>query len=183
MRDSKKMKRKKRTEKPRTNRVKASMKRRLTCVLITYLLMSASFGNILVLAQEAKQEQPAPATTTPNTASPTALDKVETQANTEIVPEADLVKLQDLIEQALQNNPEVKAMQRSFDMMRARVPQAKALPDPMLNIGYTGNITPIPPFDLQKNDPASGRMIGISQELPFPGKRSLRGKVASVTLP
>lgn len=59
------------------------------------------------------------------------------------------VPLNDLITEALERNPEIKAMQRSFDMMRARVPQAKALPEPMLSYGYAGN-APLPPFDIQK---------------------------------
>ena len=86
------------------------------------------------------------------------------------------LKLGHLIELALENNPEIKSMQRRFDMMRARIPQAKALDQPMLTIGYMGNITP---FQIQKGDPSSGRMITIAQDLPFPGKRSLRGKVAN----
>ena len=84
--------------------------------------------------------------------------------------------LQQLIEQALENNPEIKAMQRRFDMMRARIPQAKALDEPTLSVGYMGNIAP---FTLQKGDPSSGRSISITQDLPYPGKRSLKGKVAS----
>lgn len=89
---------------------------------------------------------------------------------------AGLPGLQQLIEQALENNPEIKAMQRRFDRVRARIPQAKALDEPMLSVGYMGNLTP---FTLQTDDPSSGRTISISQDLPFPGKRSLRGKVAS----
>ncbi len=67
-------------------------------------------------------------------------------------------------------------MQRRFDMMRARIPQAKALDEPTLSVGYMGNIAP---FTLQKGDPSSGRSISISQDLPYPGKRSLKGKIAS----
>jgi outer membrane protein, heavy metal efflux system len=103
-------------------------------------------------------------------------DKQPEEAHTNRVKR--LVSLNTLINEALENNPEIKAMARKFDMMRARIPQAKALPDPMLNIGYAGNIVPVPPFDIQKDDPASGRMIGVSQEIPFPGKRSLRGQIA-----
>jgi outer membrane protein TolC len=88
----------------------------------------------------------------------------------------DRVNLQQLIEQALENNPEIKSMQRRFDMMRARIPQAKALDQPVLSVGYMGNIAP---FYVQRDDPSSGRTISITQDLPFPGKRSLRGKVAS----
>ena len=88
-------------------------------------------------------------------------------------------KLRDLIENAFEHNPEIKEKARSYDAMRARIPQAKALPDPMLSIGTTGNITPIPPFDIQKGDPSSMRMLSFTQEIPFPGKLSLKGKIAS----
>ncbi|MCW5968666.1 MAG: TolC family protein [Blastocatellales bacterium] len=90
------------------------------------------------------------------------------------------LKLQSLIEEAAEQNPEVAAMRRRFDMMRARVPQAKALPDPMLSYGYAGNAAPLPPFDIQKGDPASARMIGFTQEIPYPGKLALKGKMANV---
>ena len=90
-------------------------------------------------------------------------------------PSRDL-RLEELIEQALANNPEIKSMQRRFDMMRARIPQAKALDGPILSVGYMGNIAP---FYVQRDDPSSGRSIGITQDLPFPGKRALKGKVAS----
>jgi outer membrane protein, heavy metal efflux system len=91
------------------------------------------------------------------------------------------VPLALLVEQALERNPEIKAMARNFDMMRARAPQAKALPDPMLEYSYAGNIVPVPPFDVQRGDPSSGRMLGVTQEIPFPGKRTLRGQVAEAS--
>ena len=92
---------------------------------------------------------------------------------------ADVEPLKGLVEEALARNPEIQAMARNFDMMRARVPQAKALPDPMLEYGYFGNIVPLPPFDIQKGDPSSARMLSVSQEIPFPGKLALKGKMAS----
>jgi cobalt-zinc-cadmium efflux system outer membrane protein len=85
-----------------------------------------------------------------------------------------------LIEEAVAQNPEVAAMRRRFDMMRARVPQAKALPDPMLSYGYAGNALPLPLFDLQKGDPASARMLSVTQEIPYPGKLALKGRMANV---
>lgn len=91
-------------------------------------------------------------------------------------PATSELRLEDLIEQALENNPEIKSMQRRFDMMRARIPQAKALDDPVLSVAYMGNIAP---FYVQRDDPSSGRSISITQDFPFPGKRSLKGKVAS----
>jgi cobalt-zinc-cadmium efflux system outer membrane protein len=134
--------------------------------VVAYLLLAAFAGSI-ALAQQ------------PSAINTEALG---TERNQQPIPPSasdaltGTPALQQLIEQALENNPEIKAMQRRFDMMRARIPQAKALDEPMLSVGYMGNITP---FQVQKGDPSSGRTISISQDLPFPGKRSLRGKVAS----
>lgn len=88
--------------------------------------------------------------------------------------------LDRLIEEALAQNPEIIAMRRNFDMMRARVPQAKALPEPMLSYGYTGNAVPLPPFDIQKGDPSSARVVSVTQEIPYPGKLAIKGKMANV---
>jgi outer membrane protein TolC len=136
----------------------------VACVLTTVLA-----GSGVALAQQPEARGAAETTVrderTQQPVPPTASDE-----------SAGIPGLQQLIEQALENNPEIKSMQRRFDMMRARVPQAKALDEPMLSIGYMGNITPL---QVQNGDPSSGRTISISQDLPFPGKRSLRGKVAS----
>lgn len=91
-----------------------------------------------------------------------------------------VVSLPELIAEALTKNPEIRAMQRSFDAMRQRVPQAKALPEPMLNAGYMGNLLPIPPFEVQKGDPSSNRFVSLTQEIPYPGKLSLKGRMANV---
>src|SRR5262245_405838 len=90
------------------------------------------------------------------------------------------ISLQMLVAEALEQNPEIIAMRRNFDMMRARAPQAKALPEPMLSYGYMGNASPIPPFDVQKGDPSSARALSFSQEIPFPGKLALKGRMANV---
>lgn len=89
------------------------------------------------------------------------------------------VSLEELIHEALENNPEIKVMQRGFDRMRARIPQAGALPDPKLTYRYMGNAAPIPPFDIQLRDPSSFRGLELMQEVPFPGKRALRQQIAS----
>ena len=49
----------------------------------------------------------------------------------------------------------------------------------MLEYGYAGNINPIPPFDIQKGDPSSARMLSFSQEFPFPGKLALKSQMAA----
>ena len=133
-------------------------------IVLAYLLIPVLAGSAVVLAQP------------PERSSSGLAKAVDRDSRSQITDQpAGLPSLQKLIEQALENNPEIKSMQRRFDMMRARIQQAKALDEPMLSVGYMGNLTP---FTLQTDDPSSGRTISISQDLPFPGKRSLRGKVA-----
>lgn len=134
--------------------------------LIGYSVIAVVAGTNIVVAQQ-------PAVTslgTDSTREGQSLTQITTGAT-----ETSAV-LQRLIEQALENNPEIKTMQRRFDTMRARIPQAKALDEPVLSVGYMGNIAP---FFVQRGDPSSGRTISISQDLPYPGKRSLKGKIAN----
>lgn len=143
------------------------MNTRLTKTLVALLIAALLLAQATVLAQ---QVSPTPQTnkfTNPQDrpAQPAVSDSVTSN-----------IMLQELVEQALENNPEIKSMQRRFDMMRARIPQAKALDEPVLSVGYMGNIAP---FYVQRDDPSSGRSISITQDLPYPGKRTLRGKVAS----
>jgi outer membrane protein TolC len=103
-----------------------------------------------------------------------------TPASTTPTAASSLV-LQSLLDDAVRVNPEIRVMQRSVDMMKARAPQETTLPEPMVSYGYAGNITPLPPFDIQKGDPSSARMLSFSQEIPFPGKLSLKGKMATMS--
>jgi len=88
---------------------------------------------------------------------------------------AEVVKLADLVAEAERKHPAIHAAARMVQAKRARVPQARALPDPQLSIGYMGDPAP---FKTQANDPASYRQFGVMQEFPYPGKRELRGKIA-----
>ncbi len=85
------------------------------------------------------------------------------------------VTLQELVGIALAHNPAIKAAAEQFLAQRARAPQARSLPDPVVYGGWMGNITP---FSVQTGDPSSYRGLTVSQALPFPGKLGLRGKVA-----
>ena len=64
----------------------------------------------------------------------------------------------------------------TVEAQRRRVPQAKSLPDPMVGIGWAGNITP---FSVQSTDPSSYRSVSASQQLLYSGKLKLRGEIAS----
>ena len=59
------------------------------------------------------------------------------------------VTLDALVGEALQKNPAIKSAARRVQALRARVPQAKSLPDPIVSGGWMGNITP---FDIQRSE-------------------------------
>jgi outer membrane protein TolC len=90
--------------------------------------------------------------------------------------DATVLRLEDAEREALQRNPAIASANHTVQAQRAKVPQAKALPDPTVGIGWMGNIKP---FSVQTDDPSSYRGVSAMQMLPFPGKRGLRGQIAS----
>lgn len=89
--------------------------------------------------------------------------------------EPSLLKLDEVVDAALATNPAVQAALHVVSADRAKIPQAKALPDPTVGAGWMGNPRP---FSVQTGDPSSYRNVSAMQMLPFPGKRSLRGQIA-----
>jgi hypothetical protein len=86
------------------------------------------------------------------------------------------VGLEDLVREALRQNPAVQSALHSVEAQRRRVPQAKTLPDPTAGVSWMGNIRP---FSVQTGDPSSYRGVEAMQMLPYPGKLKLRGEIAS----
>ena len=87
------------------------------------------------------------------------------------------MSLPALVREALDRNPEVQIAGRRVEARRARVPQAGALPDPMALYGVINEGSPIPFESFGKAD-FSEVYVGVSQDIPFPGKRGLREQVA-----
>lgn len=85
------------------------------------------------------------------------------------------VLLEDLVREAMEKNPAIQSAARRVEAFRARVPQVKTLPDPVVSVGWMGDIKP---FGVQRQDPSSFRSIAAMQEIPFPGKLKLRGQIA-----
>jgi len=81
-----------------------------------------------------------------------------------------------LINAALTNNPELKSSQARWRMFANKARQASALEDPMFMFKLQ-NMLAREPFVFNK-DPQSAKVIGISQQLPFWGKRALRQEIA-----
>jgi cobalt-zinc-cadmium efflux system outer membrane protein len=93
------------------------------------------------------------------------------------VPEPAPATLVELVREALDRNPEVQMIGHKVEARRARIPQAGALPDPTLMYGVTNEGGPLPFQSLGRSD-FSEFYLGVSQEIPYPGKRGLREKVA-----
>src|SRR6266581_4315475 len=85
--------------------------------------------------------------------------------------------LSQLIDTAIAHNPELKASDARWQMFRNRIAQARTFDDPMLMLKIQNGIF-TDPFNFRK-DPMTQKVIGISQQLPFWGKRDLKGEVAA----
>ena len=81
-----------------------------------------------------------------------------------------------LIAEALKNSPELRGAAKEAEAAGHRVRPAGALEDPMLETGLLN--VPLQPLRLNRED-MTMKMLGLSQKLPFPGKRALREQVAS----
>src|SRR3990172_13246955 len=84
-------------------------------------------------------------------------------------PEKPMVNLDQLLEEALQNNPEILAARKKWEVFKEKVPQASALPDPMLGFG----IISLPTNFTLREEEMTMKEISSSQMVPFPGKRPL----------
>jgi len=89
---------------------------------------------------------------------------------------ADDLRLQDLIQEALKNSPEILASEARARAARHRVPQAGSLSDPMFMFGYQNEGWERYTFG---KEPDAQWMFSASQMFPFPGKRSLKEEMAS----
>ncbi|HUZ95960.1 MAG TPA: TolC family protein [Edaphobacter sp.] len=84
--------------------------------------------------------------------------------------------LDDVIQEALNKNPEAQSALHAVKALERRVPQAKALPDPVASVGWAGNLAP---FSVMQGDNSSYRGVTVSEQFPYPGKLKLRGEMAS----
>lgn len=83
--------------------------------------------------------------------------------------------LDALVAEALERNPDVLATQAAVLAARQRPAQESALPDPMLALSYNNDGWA---FSLG-DQPMTRLGLMWSQDLPWPGKRALRGRIAA----
>jgi cobalt-zinc-cadmium efflux system outer membrane protein len=84
--------------------------------------------------------------------------------------EADVI-LPDLIKEALENNPQVKAAHDDWQASLEQISQAKGYPDPMLSIAHFGQ-------SIETRLGPQRNKISLSQKIPFFGKLSLKENIA-----
>ncbi len=90
-----------------------------------------------------------------------------------LVDTALAIRLDEVVEEALENNPEILAAKEKWEAQRAVVPQVRWLGDPQFGVSFEkipqGSYSP---------GAAKMRMYSISQMIPFPGKLGLKGRMA-----
>src|SRR4030066_1474749 len=89
-------------------------------------------------------------------------------------PDKPVMNVEQLIEEAVQNNPEILASKKRWEVFKEKIPQAAALEDPMFGFG----IISLPTNFSFKDEDMTMKEISISQKFPFPGKRPLMKEMA-----
>jgi len=89
-------------------------------------------------------------------------------------PEKPSLNVDQLVDEAIQNNPEILAARQRWEVFKEKVPQAYALEDPMFSFG----ITNLPTNFSFKDEDMTMKEFAISQKFPFPGKRPLMKEMA-----
>ena len=85
--------------------------------------------------------------------------------------------LAGLVAAAVANNPELKSSQARWEMFRNRIAQARSLEDPMLMLKIQNGLVNSP-LNFRR-DSMTQKVVGISQQLPFWGKRGLKEEMAA----
>lgn len=83
--------------------------------------------------------------------------------------------LDSLISKAIKVSPKIKMLKAKLIASEYMVPQVSNLPDPMLSLGLMN--LPTNSFSFTQ-EAMTGKIIGLSQQIPFPGKLSTMGKVS-----
>ena len=95
----------------------------------------------------------------------------------EAPPASQPMKLADLLAEAERSNPQIQAARHGWDSAKQVPTQASTLPDPQFVLQHVSVGSPRP-FAGYTNSDFAYVGLGISQDLPYPGKLRLRGEIA-----
>lgn len=108
-------------------------------------------------------------------AAPATAQQAASNVRTDSPSDAAVLRLDDVVQEAVDKSPEVQSAWHAVNAMARRVPQAKALPDPVASVGWAGNPAP---FSIVAADPSSNRSVTVSEQFPYPGKLKLQEAIA-----
>src|SRR5664280_1782965 len=91
----------------------------------------------------------------------------------------DSATLQKLTDEAIQNNPELKALAGKIQAFEERPSQEESLDNPRIGFGIINLPVDTLRFDQQ---PMTMKQISVLQKFPFPGKLGLKGDIARAEL-
>jgi cobalt-zinc-cadmium efflux system outer membrane protein len=83
--------------------------------------------------------------------------------------------LDNLIQKALEENPELKTAEARWHLYERKIVPARSLDDPRLS--FTFSNYPVDSFSGDET-PMTGKELGLSQTFPFPGKLAAKGEMA-----
>lgn len=86
-------------------------------------------------------------------------------------------KLADLLAEAERNNPQIQAARNAWEAAKKVPSQVSTLPDPEVMVQHMSVGSPRP-FSGYTNSEMANIALGVSQEIPYPGKLRLRGEIA-----
>jgi len=97
----------------------------------------------------------------------------------EVVPShtATVTPLADLIAEAEKNNPQIESARQGWQAAKQVPTQVATLPDPQFNLQHFSVGSPRP-FAGYTNSDFAYIGLGISQDIPYPGKLRLKGEIA-----
>jgi outer membrane protein, heavy metal efflux system len=88
-----------------------------------------------------------------------------------------VTSLEDLLAEAERNNPQIEAARQSWQAAKQIPSQVSTLPDPQFTLQQV-NVGSPRPFAGYTNSDFAYIGIGVSQDIPYPGKLRLKGEMA-----
>jgi cobalt-zinc-cadmium efflux system outer membrane protein len=88
-----------------------------------------------------------------------------------------ITPLSELLAEAEKNNPQIEAARQSWQAAKQVPTQVSTLPDPQFNLQHVSVGSPRP-FAGYTNSDFAYLGLGVSQDIPYPGKLRLKGEIA-----
>ena len=88
-----------------------------------------------------------------------------------------ITPLSELLAEAEKNNPQIEAARQGWQAAKQVPTQVSTLPDPQFNLQHVSVGSPRP-FSGYTNSDFAYLGLGVSQDIPYPGKLRLKGKIA-----